>query len=204
MRLRVHERSSPSFQPKTSAAVPGLGSRRSTRSCSRAEPTYQSTASGKGSTITAVFPVAVDQTVRPAQTSPIPDEPEVFDTILLVEDDPAVWKLASRILRAQGYQVLTATSGEEALALYQDYPEPIHMILTDIVMPGMNGRQLVEALSEIRPGLAVVYTSGYTDDVVLRHGVLETAVAYLPKPFTPRALVQKVREVLEALPKQST
>jgi len=107
-----------------------------------------------------------------------------------------VRETARRILSRVGYQVLLAGSGEEAVALLRAHAGRVDLLLTDVVMPGMNGRELAETLLPLRAGLKVLFTSGYTEDVVLRHGVREDQLAFLSKPYTAEALVAKVRETL--------
>ena len=119
------------------------------------------------------------------------------ETVLLVEDDPSVRAVVAEVLTQQGYRVLRAPDGQAALELARGHPAAINLLLTDVVMPGMTGRELAEALTAVRPGLRVLYMSGYTDDAVVRHGVLEEGMPFLQKPFTPRALASKVREVLD-------
>ncbi|MBI4484696.1 MAG: PAS domain S-box protein [Acidobacteria bacterium] len=117
------------------------------------------------------------------------------ETILVVED--VVCNLAKRMLESAGYTVLTAASGEEALGVLEQPDTPVHLIITDVVMPGMSGRTLAERLLATRPGMQVLYMSSYTDDVVVRHGVLDEEVPFLGKPFTVLQLTRKVREVLD-------
>ena len=120
------------------------------------------------------------------------------ETILVVEDQAAVRELAGSILEGYGYRVLQAADGPEALALAEHYPGFIHLLLTDVVMPAMNGRQLAETVAAARPETKVLYTSGYTDEVIGSHGVLFSGLAYLSKPFTPITLAAKVREILDS------
>jgi PAS domain S-box-containing protein len=129
-----------------------------------------------------------------------PDAGEVHagsETILLVEDEAAVRALLGRALRGSGYTVLEAASGADALRLAEQHAGPIHLLVTDVVMPAMNGRQVAERLAELRPGVRALFVSGYTDDAVVRHGLGGEGPAFLQKPFTPDALARKVRELLD-------
>ncbi|HTU90564.1 MAG TPA: response regulator, partial [Gemmataceae bacterium] len=95
------------------------------------------------------------------------------------------------------YDVIEAVDADDALRWVEEHAQPIHLLVTDLVMPGMSGRELAERLTSLRPKLKVLYVSGYTDDAVVRHGLLEAEVAFLQKPFTPNALARKVREMLD-------
>jgi len=119
------------------------------------------------------------------------------ETILLTEDAVDLRALAREVLTRRGYQVLDAADGADALALAERHPGPIHLLLTDVVMPRVSGRELAERLAARHPAMKVLYMSGYTDDAVLRHGVLRSEVAFLQKPFGPGALARKVREILD-------
>jgi len=119
------------------------------------------------------------------------------ETVLLVEDAAAVRSVTHHALHRQGYTVLDAENGAEALRIAASHTGPIHLLFTDVVMPGLSGRQLADQLAAVRPETKVLYTSGYTDDAVVRHGVLESGIAYLQKPFTVDGLARKVREVLD-------
>jgi PAS domain S-box-containing protein len=123
--------------------------------------------------------------------------PRGTETVLLVEDSEAVRAVARQVLERQGYTVLEAPRGDVALALAAAHDGPIHLLLTDVVMPGLSGRQVADQLTELRPDMQVLYASGYTDDAVVRHGVLEAGIAYLQKPFTTATLTRKVRETLD-------
>jgi CheY-like chemotaxis protein len=120
------------------------------------------------------------------------------ETILLVEDDEMVRVLTRRMLEAGGYTVLLASHGEEALGLLDGHPGRVNLLVTDVVMPGMSGRDVANRVATRRPGIKVLYLSGYTDDAIVRHGVLEPGIAFLQKPFTADTLARKVREVLDA------
>ena len=120
------------------------------------------------------------------------------ETILLVEDDPQLNQLASSVLTHCGYKVLAAANPEEGLALCRTHPREIHLLVTDVVMPKMNGRQLAEEVARIRPSVKLLYVSGYTGNAIVHYGVLDAGLWFLPKPFSLAALVAKVREVLDA------
>lgn len=122
------------------------------------------------------------------------------ESILLVEDEPVVREVTKQSLEAFSYHVIEASSGHEALDLIETISEPVAMLITDVVMPQMNGRQLAEQLRLKFPDLKVLFMSGYTDDAIVRHGVLDANVAFLQKPFTPTSLAKKVQEVLDGKP----
>ena len=124
--------------------------------------------------------------------------PRGTETVLLVEDAAAVRAVTKQVLERQGYVVLEAPDGEAALRLAQQHRGPIHLLLTDVVLPRVSGRELAERLTQVRPDMKVLYASGYTDDSVVRHGILELGTAYLQKPFSPESLARKVRNVLDA------
>ena len=123
--------------------------------------------------------------------------PRGTETVLLVEDAALVRAVTKQVLERQGYMVLEAADGEAALQLAQRHRGPIHLLLTDVVMPRVSGRELAEQFARLRPDTRVLYTSGYTDDSVVRHGILESGTAYLQKPFSPESLARKVRDVLD-------
>ena len=124
--------------------------------------------------------------------------PPGTESILLVEDEELLRQLLTTLLQRLGYQVVAAPSGQAALDIAAETARPLHLVLTDVVMPGMNGRELAEQLVAARPGLRVLYMSGYTEDAVLRHGLTTATVNFIAKPMTPDALARKLREVLDA------
>ncbi len=153
---------------------------------------------GLGSTFVVLLPacgIAESPTETETQRQPAPKSKE---TILLVEDEPGVRRLAERALQRAGYSVITASSGEEALEVEEGFPGKLHLLLTDVVMPGINGRELADALKPRRPRMKILYMSGYTDDEVVRCGILAARDAFLQKPFSPSDLATKVRALLEA------
>jgi two-component system, cell cycle sensor histidine kinase and response regulator CckA len=120
------------------------------------------------------------------------------ETILLVEDDPHVQRIVRNILHKSRYRVLPASGGEEALELAKVENGTIDLLLSDLVMPGTSGRELAEQIQALRPDIAILYMSGYTDDAVVRRGVLQAGTAFIQKPFGADALALRVREVLDA------
>lgn len=129
---------------------------------------------------------------------------QATETILLVEDEAAVRELAREILVSEGYKVLTAADGAQALILSAGLREPLDLLLTDMVMPGMGGGELGRRLTALSPALRVLYMSGYTDDQILRQGVVLEREDFLQKPFTLDAIIRKVREVLDAPARSAT
>lgn len=119
------------------------------------------------------------------------------ETVLIVEDESAVLDLAARALERQGYNVLKAGDGTEALRVAEQYAGRIDLLLTDVVMPGPSGRVTAERLLETRPNLPVLYMSGYTDNAIMRDGVLDSSMNFIEKPFSQVALVEAVRSVLD-------
>jgi CheY-like chemotaxis protein len=151
---------------------------------------------GQGTTVKIHLPRVMEaaDTARP--------EPTVLsssgtETILLVEDSAELRKLATRFLEPAGYTVIGAAAGEEALDLLARQDADVHLLISDVVMPGMSGRQLAERLAQTHPRIKVLYMSGYTGDTIVRHGVLVAQVPFLSKPFTAAGLLRKVREVLD-------
>lgn len=151
---------------------------------------------GHGTSFKAYFPRVNDEAQEVAEDE-IPDHKlNGSETILLVEDEAVVRDLTAAVLKARGYTVLQAKDGMEALKVSKNHRRRIHLLLTDTVMPGMNGRELAEQLLAKRPDTKVLYMSGYTDKAIVQHGILDPDIAFLQKPFKARALAAKVREVL--------
>jgi two-component system cell cycle sensor histidine kinase/response regulator CckA len=119
------------------------------------------------------------------------------ETLLLVEDETPVRELTRDILIAQGYRVLSAMDGEGALQMAKAHEGPIHLLVTDVIMPRMSGRALADLLHSSRPEMRVLFVSGYTEDAIVRHGVLAEGIHFLSKPFGMEALARKVRAVLD-------
>jgi len=153
---------------------------------------------GRGTTFKIYLP-RVDAAVEPAPPSPAATAAlGGSETVLLVEDQEQVRDLIRRLLQARGYRVLVAASGLEALRLAEHHPGPIHLLVADVVMPGMTGREVGLLLTPTRPQMRALYLSGYPDESVVHGGVLAPGMAFLQKPFTADAFARKVREVLDA------
>jgi CheY-like chemotaxis protein len=148
------------------------------------------------------FKMFLPRTEQAADPTNAPDlAPESLDgaeTILVVEDQTEVLSVTRSILTRHGYKVLEAVNGAEALSIMENPEGSVDLLLTDVIMPGMSGPELAERLATRRPDLRVLYTSGYTDDTVVRHGVLDAGMAFIQKPFTPSGLLGKIRGLLDA------
>jgi two-component system, cell cycle sensor histidine kinase and response regulator CckA len=153
---------------------------------------------GQGTTFKIYLPRTDSAVENPEANRGRDESPIGTETVLLVEDEEMVRDMTHEILRMSGYQVLEAKHGGEALSVCEQHDGPIHLMLTDVVMPQINGRQLAERLVPLRPEMRVLYMSGYTDDAIVHHGVLDDGMAFIEKPFTPNALARKVREALDA------
>ena len=141
----------------------------------------------------------VEESSRGLATVPVAEAPvRATETILLVEDEEGVREVAREFLEIMGYKVLEARSPADAMRIAQEHPGEIHMLLTDVVMPEMGGRDLAERLHQVRPRMKVLYMSGYTDDAIVHHGVLDAGTPFLQKPFARDALERKIREVLRS------
>jgi two-component system cell cycle sensor histidine kinase/response regulator CckA len=150
---------------------------------------------GGGTTFRIYFPCTAAD-LSPAEVRPARHGGSEW--LLLVEDDQAVRELAERIFRERGYKVMATADGKEALRAFAAEPDRIALVVTDLIMPGMSGRELVQALHQIRPDLKALYVSGYTEDEIIRRGLHDPTVAFLHKPFTADVLLDKVRSLLDA------
>ena len=153
---------------------------------------------GRGTSFKIYLPRVAEQASEPGPTrsaaAPVPPGDE---TVLLVEDEPEVRDLAREILEASGYTVLQACDPQDAVLIAERHAGPIRLLLTDVIMPRQSGRALAERLRPLRPELQVLYMSGYTNEAIVRHGVLEPDTMFIQKPFTPAALGHKVRDALD-------
>jgi len=153
---------------------------------------------GRGTTFKIYLP-RVEEAVAPlTRRGRAGDLPRGMETVLLVEDDPAVCELVARVLRQQGYTVLETADGQEALRLAWQHGEKIHLLLADVVMPGLSGMALARQLAPLQPSMKLLFMSGYADNAVVQHSILDASVAFLQKPFNSLALARKVRQVLDA------
>jgi CheY-like chemotaxis protein len=151
---------------------------------------------GRGTSLKVYLPRLGDAPQEPEHPRKPARAPQGSGTVLVVEDQEQVRALSVEILRSSGYQVLEADCGDAALHFAENYPEPIHLLLTDVIMPGMTGKELSERLRLRRPEIRVLFMSGYTEDVIMHRGVLDAGVEYIAKPFTPAGLVSRTAEVL--------
>jgi two-component system, cell cycle sensor histidine kinase and response regulator CckA len=154
---------------------------------------------GKGTTFKIYLPCA-DSSADAEDEIGSRQELKGYETVLVVEDDAFVRKFVCRILHLRGYTVLDAANGEAALAIVRGYAGNIHMVITDVVMPGMSGKELIAQLEQMRPGIKTLYVSGYTDKAIVHHGILDSNIAFLQKPFTTEHLMQKIHEVIQSKP----
>ncbi len=151
----------------------------------------------KGTSFAIQLP-RIDNTPADSVPETVAKIPSGHETILLVEDDEQIRRAAVEVLNVLGYEVFEASSGIQAIQLANLYKNPIHLLLTDVIMPRMNGRELAEKIKVIHPETTILYMSGYTDDIISKHGVLDEDVHFLNKPFTPSILATKIREILES------
>lgn len=153
---------------------------------------------GKGTTFKVYLPLYSHDTIPVHSTKPVSKFKQGQETILVTEDEESVREIACEFLRLTGYKVLSAANGGEALMLCQNYKDTIHLLLTDVIMPGISGKQLAQTLSQLRPNLKVLYTSGYTDNSIVHHGILDDGIPFLQKPYNMESLNQKVRDILDS------
>ena len=153
----------------------------------------------KGTTFKIYLPLAQDMEITPAAAEHRKNNLAGTETILLVEDNEQVRQLAHAVLKNKGYKVLAAANGEKALETVSGHDKKIHMMLTDVVMPGLNGKDLYLKVSKTHPGMKVLYMSGYTSNVIAHHGILEQGIQFIQKPFTVNGLAERVRQVLDAV-----
>lgn len=151
----------------------------------------------EGTTFKIYLPRADGDVATVERTTIMPETLRGSETVLLTEDDEQVRGLACAVLRKHGYHVIEAATGGDALLICEQYKGAIHLLLTDVVMPRIGGRQLWERLSPLRPGMKVLFMSGYTDDAIIHHGVLSSEFAFVQKPLMPALLLTKVRSVLD-------
>jgi len=151
---------------------------------------------GLGTTVKIHFP-RVDDVAEPVAPTRLEAVVRGGETVLVAEDEEAVCALSRKILETRGYEVLTAANGADALGIAERHTGPIQLLITDVVMPGMSGRELAQRLTAVRPSARVLFVSGHSDEVITHHGVLDPGTAFLQKPFTAEALARKVREVLD-------
>jgi two-component system cell cycle sensor histidine kinase/response regulator CckA len=151
---------------------------------------------GRGSTFKVYLP-KVDELAEQPEIQPAADDLTGSETILVVEDEPGVRALLAKVLHRYGYRVLLAATPHEALDLARQYADPIDLLMTDVVLPEMNGRALAQQIAIHRPATRVIFMSGYTDNAIVHHGVLDPDTPFLQKPFTPYAVARKVRSVLK-------
>jgi PAS domain S-box-containing protein len=152
---------------------------------------------GKGATFTVILPSQPGPRQRGGSGASLRAVLRGTETVLAVEDEDGVRRIVKIALESAGYRVIEARNGREALEAVRRHAGAIHLVVTDVVMPEMSGRELAERIVKDHPGVRILYMSGYMDDAVMRHGIVESGVAFLQKPFTPLALARKVREVLD-------
>ncbi len=152
---------------------------------------------GKGTVCKVCLPKSKVDNERESTQPERRPVPTGEETILIVEDEPVILKLGKRILESLGYTVIPAETPMEAITKAENYEDAIHLLLTDVIMPGINGRELAEKIASLKPGLTSLFMSGYTANVIAHHGVLEEGVRFIQKPFTLENLARKVRQCLD-------
>jgi CheY-like chemotaxis protein len=152
---------------------------------------------GKGTTVRIYLPM-IKGTIERAQARPVHRWVQRgTESVLIVEDEQMVRELVTEILEAEGYEVMASHLGHDALRLSSEFPGALDLLITDVVMPEMSGRELAERLLKQHPETKLLFISGYTDDAIMRYGISEAEMAFLQKPFTPDELIRKVREILD-------
>jgi two-component system cell cycle sensor histidine kinase/response regulator CckA len=155
---------------------------------------------GKGTTFNIYLPRSGSVLTTTAETESIPEIPGGKETVLLVEDEENVLRLVRSLLGSAGYSVLAVSSPEEAIQVAQDHQGVIDLLVTDLIMPGMNGRELAQRLAVPRPGMRCLYMSGYPADVIAHHGMIDAGVRLIQKPFSLKLLATSVREAIDSAP----
>jgi PAS domain S-box-containing protein len=151
----------------------------------------------QGTTFKIYLPRYAGKIAQPRAEGPVEAAERGQETILVVEDEPAILDITTKILEKQGYSVLAANNPGDAMRLARDHTGELHLLMTDVVMPGMNGRDLAQKMRSLHPDLKCLYSSGYTADVIVHHGVLEEGVFFIQKPFSRKDLAAKIREILD-------
>ncbi len=152
---------------------------------------------GKGTTFKVYLPKVKGDVEEEEKEQHLVTELGGSETVLIVEDDDSLRKLARTVLKQRGYSVLEAENGEEALKVSEAHDGLIDLLITDVVMPKISGKETAKRLQPLYPQMKVIYMSGYTDDAIMHHGVLAPGLNFLEKPFSPESLARKVREVLD-------
>ena len=152
---------------------------------------------GHGTIFKIYLPMVKSKMIKTNKPEKAREDLQGSETILVVEDEFMVRELVCDTLRTSGYTILEAANGKQAIEVFIQNNHKIDMILTDVIMPEMSGRKMIETLTQTHPDVVALYMSGYTDDAIIKHGVLEPGMAYIQKPFSPKGLIEKVREVLE-------
>ena len=153
---------------------------------------------GKGTTFKVYLPSS-EKTSKPVKKLQLTsDELEGNETILVVEDEKSVLDLVKNVLESYGYHVLVAQGGNEAISIFKSYQDQVQLVLTDVVMPIMSGRDLIEVLQSLKPEIKTIYMSGYTDNTIAHHGIIENGINFIEKPFSSKKIGLTVRQVLDA------
>ena len=152
----------------------------------------------KGTTFKIYFPIVNEKTQEQILDNNVPDSLSGSETILIVEDEEAVQKLASSVLKKYGYAVFEANQADEALTIFKKHKEEIDLVLTDVVMPGMSGLKLVNYLSSHYRDIKALYMSGYPDNVIAHHGMFDSPIPLIQKPLTSKSLLEMVRKILDS------